>query len=142
MKRVILESPYAGDISANVEYARSCVRDSLSRGEAPIASHLLYTQPGVLRDEVAEERQWGIDAGLTWATAADATVVYTDRGISSGMKYGIANAEKSGRPVEYRTIVKNCLYGGGCNEYYRLRAPCVNCEPPNIVGPVTADNRT
>ena len=40
MKLVILESPYAGDVEANVEYARACVRDSLSRGEAPIASHL------------------------------------------------------------------------------------------------------
>ena len=47
MRLVILESPYAGDVAANVKYARRCVRDSLSRGEAPIASHLLYTQPGM-----------------------------------------------------------------------------------------------
>ena len=104
MKRVILESPYAGDIDLNIEYARKCVRDSLSRGEAPIASHLLYTQPGILRDEVAEERQWGIDAGLTWRSVADATVVYTDRGISRGMEYGIAAARRSGLPVEFRSI--------------------------------------
>lgn len=115
MKRVILESPYAGDISANVEYARACVRDSLSRGEAPIASHLLYTQPGVLRDEVAEERQWGIDAGLAWGSQAEATVVYTDRGMSRGMKYGIENAQKAGRPVEFRTILDNRK---GCLEPY------------------------
>jgi hypothetical protein len=104
MKLVILESPYAGDIEANVEYARACVRDSLSRGEAPIASHLLYTQPGILRDEEPTERQWGIDAGLAWASAADATVVYTDRGISRGMEYGIANARQAGRPIEIRTL--------------------------------------
>jgi len=104
MKRVILESPYAGDIEANVEYARACVRDSLSRGEAPIASHLLYTQPGILRDEVADERQWGVDAGLAWSAQAETTVVYTDCGISRGMEYGIANAERAGRPIEYRTI--------------------------------------
>lgn len=106
MRLVILESPYAGDIEANVEYARACMRDSLSRGEAPIASHLLYTQPGILRDEVPTERQWGIDAGLAWAAKAEATVVYVDRGISSGMKYGIANAERTGRPVEVRTIIQ------------------------------------
>jgi len=106
MRRVILESPYAGDIEANVDYARACVRDGLSRGEAPIASHLLYTQPGILKDEVRDERQWGIDAGLAWATAAEATVVYIDRGISNGMKYGIANAFANGRPVEYRTITR------------------------------------
>lgn len=104
MKRVILESPYAGDIEKNVAYARACVRDSLSRGEAPIASHLLYTQPTILRDEVPEERLWGINAGLAWGQVAEATVVYTDLGISGGMKYGIANAEKAGRPVEYRQI--------------------------------------
>lgn len=106
MKLVILESPYAGDIEKNVAYARQAVRDSLSRGEAPIASHLLYTQPGVLRDEVPAERQWGIDAGLAWAEKAEATVVYTDFGISNGMVYGIENAMKAGRPIEYRTVRK------------------------------------
>ena len=102
MKLVIIESPYAGDVEANVEYARRCVRDSLARGEAPIASHLLYTQPGVLDDDIPAERQWGIDAGLAWRRVAEKTVVYTDRGISRGMEYGIAAAEDAGIPVEYR----------------------------------------
>lgn len=104
MKLVIIESPYAGDIEANVAYARRCIRDSLARGEAPIASHLLYTQPGILRDEVPAERQWGIDAGLAWGRAADLTAVYVDRGISAGMRYGISAAESMGRPVEIRRI--------------------------------------
>lgn len=104
MKRVILESPFSGDIEANVEYARKCVRDSLKRGEAPIASHLLYTQPGILNDNDPVERQWGIDAGLVWHYGADATVVYTDRGITKGMEYGIAFAKQVGTPVEYRKL--------------------------------------
>lgn len=104
MKLVIIESPYAGDIEANVAYARRCIRDSLHRGEAPIASHLLYTQPGILRDEVPGERQWGIDAGLAWGRVADLTAVYVDRGISSGMRYGIESAERMGRPIETRRI--------------------------------------
>ena len=104
MRRVILESPYAGDVGANVAYARECVRDSLQRGEAPIASHLLYTQPGILQDGVLEERKWGIDAGLAWGAVADATVVYVDKGTSTGMQYGIDRAEKEGRTVEYRTL--------------------------------------
>jgi len=104
MKRVIVESPYAGNIEANIAYARACIRDALARGEAPIASHLLYTQEGVLRDEVPEERQWGIDAGLAWGAVAEATVVYTDLGIPRGMEYGIANARAAKRPVEYRSI--------------------------------------
>ena len=106
VRRVILESPYAGNVEANVAYARRCIRDSLSRGEAPIASHLLYTQPGILRDEITEERQWGIDAGLAWGMVAEATVVYTDLGISKGMAYGIVAANESGRVIEYRTLPK------------------------------------
>lgn len=110
MRLVILESPYAGNIWQrwlNRRYARRCVRDSLMRGEAPIASHLLYTQPGILRDSDDRERQWGIDAGLAWGSKAEGTVVYTDRGISRGMRYGIQAADFVGRPVEQRTL------GGG-----------------------------
>src|SRR5690348_15054046 len=104
MRLVIIESPFAGNVERNVEYARRCVRDSLKRGEAPIASHLLYTQPGILDDYVPSERQWGIDAGLAWRRVADASVVYTDYGISEGMQYGINAAHAAGRPVEYRVI--------------------------------------
>lgn len=104
MRLVIIESPYAGDVEANVEYARRCVRDSLLRGEAPIASHLLYTQPGILDDSVPAERLHGISAGLAWRRVADASVVYTDRGVSHGMRLGIAEAEAAGLPVEYRSI--------------------------------------
>lgn len=102
MIRVILESPYAGDIETNTRYALAAMRDSLERGEAPFASHLLYTQ--VLDDTDPVEREWGIEAGLIWGACADLTVVYTDLGISGGMSYGIAAAESVNRPVEYRSI--------------------------------------
>jgi len=108
MRLVIIESPFAGDVEKNIEYARACVRDSLYRGEAPMASHLLYTQPGILRDSHPEERQLGIDAGLAWGTVAEATVVYIDRGISAGMQQGIYRAEKDGRSVEYRRLNLFC----------------------------------
>lgn len=104
MRRVIIESPYAGDVRTNTDYARACVRDSLQRGEAPIASHLLYTQPGILADGVPAERALGIAAGLEWGKVAEATVVYIDRGISRGMGLGIAAAKQDGRPVEYRCL--------------------------------------
>lgn len=104
MRLVIIESPFAGDVEKNTLYARACVRDSLLRGEAPIASHLLYTQEGILNDDVPEERQHGIDAGLAWRTVAQASVVYTDMGISKGMEYGIKAAQDAGVPVEYRTL--------------------------------------
>lgn len=104
MKLVILESPFAGDIERNIEYARACVRHSLLLGEAPIASHLLYTQLGILDDNIPEERQHGIDAGLAWKAVADYSVVYTDFGITKGMKYGIKAASAAGLLVYYRSL--------------------------------------
>lgn len=102
---VILESPYAGDVEANLTYLRACMRDCLLRGEAPFASHGLYTQPGVLRDDVPEERGHGIAAGFVWRALCRKTVVYTDRGISDGMKAGIEHAKKmTWHTVEYREL--------------------------------------
>lgn len=105
MKRVILESPFAGDVEANIAYARAAMADCLHRGEAPLASHLLYTQPGILDDDVPGERDLGIEAGLIWGAQAEATVVYIDRGISRGMQFGIDRALKEGRPVHRRTLL-------------------------------------
>jgi hypothetical protein len=108
MRRVVLESPFAGSTEAeqqaNIDYARACVADCLRRGDSAIASHLLYTQPGVLRDEVPGERELGIAAGLAWLPVALATVVYTDRGISPGMVRGIRAARQVGVPVEWRSL--------------------------------------
>ena len=102
MKIVILESPFAGDVERNTEYARRAMLDSLMRGEAPMASHLLYTQ--VLDDNIEAERAMGIEAGLAWRDVAEATVVYIDHGISKGMKYGIDKAEADGNHIEFRSI--------------------------------------
>ena len=108
MRLVILESPYAAShlhtVEDHVNYARLCLRHSLGLGEAPIASHLLYTQPTVLDDTIPKERQWGIDAGLAWREVAQASVVYGDYGISKGMEYGIKLAEGRGIPVRYRNL--------------------------------------
>lgn len=101
---VIMESPYAGDIQENVAYARLCMKDCLDRGEAPMVSHLLYTQ--VLSDNDEKERQQGIDAGLAWRTVAEKSVVYIDRGMSRGMWYGIDAARDAGIAVEFRTLKK------------------------------------
>lgn len=106
MRLVVIESPFAGDVDANIAYAKAAVHDCLMRGEAPIASHLLFTQPGVLDDNKPEERRLGIAAGHAWIASADALVVYQDRGISAGMKAGIEQAEYWRIPVEYRTLSK------------------------------------
>jgi hypothetical protein len=101
---VIIESPYAGDIEANTEYARLAMRDSLERGEYPIASHLLYTQPHILDENKPEEREWGIRAGLAWRAVAEKAVFYVDRGWSGGMKAARDVYEREGKPFEERSI--------------------------------------
>lgn len=107
MRLVIVESPYSGDVERNEEYARECVRDSLSRGESPFASHLLYTQRGILDDSKPEERSKGIWCGFEWLAKADASVVYIDLGISRGMAEGICMAAQLGKPIEFRMIRGN-----------------------------------
>lgn len=105
MHKVIVESPYAGDIAANVEYAQRALRDCLARhGEAPIASHLLYTQPHVLNDTIPEERSLGISAGLAWRHVADYAVFYVDRGWSQGMLAARELYDLEGFPYVLRTL--------------------------------------
>lgn len=104
MKLVIIESPYAGEVERNVAYARACVRDALRRGESPIASHLLYTQDGILNDDDLGERKAGIDAGHAWMKVCDIVAVYRDHGVSAGMRAGIRIANRLKVPVEFRYL--------------------------------------
>ena len=103
-KLVIIESPFAGNVEKNLEFARACMKDCFMRGEFPFASHLLYTQKGILDDTIPEERKLGINAGLTWGKFAELTVVYTDLGITEGMKKGIERAKEEGRKIEMRKL--------------------------------------
>ena len=105
MKRVVIESPYAGDITRNLRYLRACMHDCVvNYKESPYASHGLLTQPGVLCDEIEEERDLGIAAGFAWRGAAELTAVYTDLGTSTGMRYGIDDARKMARRIVYREL--------------------------------------
>ena len=102
MKKVLVESPFAGkdkeELQRNIRYARLCLHDCFLRNEAPFASHLLYTQPGILDDNDARQRHIGIEAGLLWGGLADMSVFYIDFGYSRGMLYGKENAIKANRP--------------------------------------------
>lgn len=104
MIRVIIESPYAGNVERNLAYLRAAMRDCLLRGEAPFASHALYTQPGVLDDLVPQERQLGIQGGFSWREVADKTVVYVDLGVTPGMELGMQDSLWKSIPVERRRL--------------------------------------
>lgn len=101
---VILETPYAGSVALHLRYLRACMRDCLLRGEAPFASHHLYTAPGVLRDELPEERDHGILAGFAWRALASSTVFYIDLGWSRGMVQGREAAERIKQSHEVRQL--------------------------------------
>ncbi len=109
MKKTLvnLESPYAGDIERNTLYARFCMRDSIvNHNEAPFASHLLYTQPFILHEDIPEERELGISTGLEFTKATEKTVMYVDLGITKGMEQAMYNAERNGIIVEKRKLNK------------------------------------
>lgn len=106
MRRVVIESPYKATDAYSCEqhkrYLEFAIQDCFKRGEAPFASHMLYTD--VLDDDCLPERLQGIQAGLEWGQFADYVVVYVDFGISSGMKDAIAHWDKLGKRIERRTI--------------------------------------
>jgi hypothetical protein len=102
VKRVILESPYRGDVAQNVAYAQDAAIDCLRRGESPFASHLYFTH--FLRDDVPEERALGIAAGLAWRHGAEYAVFYVDLGWSSGMIDALGLYRHEGLPCEKRSL--------------------------------------
>lgn len=93
MKIVDVESPYGSSdpniIRRNILYARIACRHVLEQGNYPYASHLFFTQPGLLDDTDPHERQLGIDAGksIIEKSATDSWF-FLDLGESSGMTFG------------------------------------------------------
>ena len=104
MIRVVLESPFGADPDKFIPYGRACIADSISRGEAPMAMHLLYTQPGILNDQDPTERTKGMRAAFAWYEVAELVVVYRDFGISQGMQAGIDLGESLGLQIDYRSL--------------------------------------
>lgn len=122
VKLVIIESPYKGDVERNKLYLRACIRDCLSRGESPYASHRMLTD--ALDDDNPEERKLGIEAGLAWrhvrqpvfdddSNIPDSFVLryklvchafYVDLGCSGGMSYAKEAYDKEGVLYEERTL--------------------------------------
>src|SRR5438105_4537902 len=101
--RVIVESPFAGDFK-NVRYSRECIRDCIDRGESPFASHLLYTQKGILDDKIPDERKRGIAAANGWLEVADYVAVYMDLGVTRGMLIGVVKAARLNKQIRLRWI--------------------------------------
>lgn len=122
MRPVVIESPFAAadpatnplgsTLSTHRTYLARCIADSLGRNEAPLASHGFYTQ--FLDDNDPSQRTMGFAAGQAWMQLLAASkdpcglvAVYTDYGLSSGMKLGISHASRLGLEIEFREIGRN-----------------------------------
>lgn len=117
MKIVIVESPFkpsdetvaryrgvysrAELLRQNLVYARLCLLNALGRGEAPLASHLLYTQ---VWSETDDLREAGIRAGVELYQRADLSALYVDLGVSAGMKHGQSHATLIGVETTRRLL--------------------------------------
>ncbi len=114
MKLVIIEHPAftrsdglrctPEEVKANMDYLKFCIRDCLRRGEAPYSSVAVFALTGALDDDNPKDRELGIEAGLLWGEKAEATVVYEDRGITTGMRLGIKHAIALGRRIIWRRL--------------------------------------
>ena len=103
-------------------------RDFLSDAEA-IQSSSDFSPSGrakrlaeLAKKSLDQARAWkakkaeGIEAGLAWGPVAQATVVYVDLGVSSGMHKGVDRAKEEGRVVEVRQLWLSGAFGGLPNQ--------------------------
>lgn len=104
---VAIESPWAGlgagEKAAN--YLRQCIRDSLSRGEIPWASHAMLAHTRALYEEDEDQRAEGLETNQFFIIHYAALVAfYTDHGMSPGMKLARQWAGMHGVRIEERKI--------------------------------------
>lgn len=110
MRTVAIESPYRvvcdGDTREELErhkrYLDACILDCIYRGEAPFAGHAYL--PNVLCDYDPADRALGISLHIEISSGLDALVVYTDLGITDGMRAGIRAAADRKQVTEFRVL--------------------------------------
>lgn len=106
MRRVLIESPYRATEHFTVEqhlaYLKEAMADCIRKGDSPFASHHLI--PGILDDDTPYERALGIRCGLVWGECADYVAIYSDFGISPGMKQSLMWYKSIQKPIEWRTL--------------------------------------
>lgn len=95
---VYICSPYAGDVTANVENARRYSRFAVDAGYIPIAPHLLF--PQFLNDADPKERQLGLFFGNALMSKCSEVWVFGEY-ISSGMEAEIRRAKWKNYRLRY-----------------------------------------
>ncbi len=94
---VYICSPYAGDITGNVEVAKDLARYAIKHKHQPVLSHLLY--PTFMSEET--ERDMALNFGVNLLTKCDKVWIYTGKNkiISDGMRVEISAARRSKIPI-------------------------------------------
>lgn len=95
-KLIYIASPYAGDVEANVAFAKMACRFAIDQGHTPIAVHLHY--PQMLDDGDPAERELGLRLGHRVLRACDELWAFGDR-LSAGMKREIEEAKTLELPI-------------------------------------------
>lgn len=97
---VYICSPYAREVSKNVENARRYSRFAVDQGYIPLAPHLLF--PQFLNDRIPRERQLGLFFGTALMSKCSEVWVFGSR-ISSGMEEEIKRARWKNYLIRYFT---------------------------------------
>lgn len=119
---VCVESAYAGDVTANRAFLREALLDSLSRGEAPYASHAYL--PDVLDDGDASQRSIGLQAGHAWAKMAACIAIYL-RDPAERISRGVVERLAAVAPAQDMTpIVIRVAEEGGFREFLVVERHC------------------
>lgn len=111
----------------NVTYMQRCLKDSLMRGESPVALEYLYTQPNVLDNERSADRALANRAIMRFYSIANIVAVYEDREFDANMRKRLLLAKRFGVTVEYRGI--DCSFPTVPGEYTRAWHRVYNRSP-------------
>lgn len=102
----LLVTPFMAEDPSNASkmnrYAVRATKDSLNKNEAPLASHLFFSE--VLNVKNPIERDIGLQSQLMWMRGAKVVVVYMDFGVTPAMQTVINAATQLSKRIEYRTI--------------------------------------
>ena len=115
-KKIYVCSALRGDVEQNIENAKNYCRYIVKEyGAIPIAPHIYFTQ--FLNDEIEEDREFGLSAGLFLLSDCDELWYFGDY-VSTGMVTEIIAAKNQNIRVRYvpNDEVENSLNGGKENE--------------------------
>lgn len=106
-KPVVVISPFMVEDASKRDlfyrYAKRCAQDSMRRNEAPLVSHVFYYDM-LGYSTVGLERDMGFNAQLSWIRKCDLVVVYSDYGMTQGMKAAVDYAKFKNKKIEFRVI--------------------------------------